>query len=204
MPLGDSTATYPSCCTNHPTPGSGDWSQPLLRHDTSNQESLRPIKPFVYHCFHNCLASLLLMKDLEEALDEACDWLRDVVEESLPNFVSDMWGMEFLRSFKGPTPCTFIIDSVSKGCYVFALNIDFFNVKGIHIHGCTTPKATHGQKSSGPRLGLRTHQMGVLYMLFNTLLLLIAISIWRNLSVWLTTHKSNLQPLKHFSNLGMI
>ena len=107
-------------CLWLPTPpSSGDCSQPLLRCDTSNQESLRPIKPFVYHSFHDYLAGLLLIKDLEEVMDEAWNWLRDVVEGSLPDFILDVWGVEFLRPIKGLTPGMFIINRGSEGHYVF-------------------------------------------------------------------------------------
>ena len=96
-PLGDSTAKYPSHCTNHPTPGLGDCSQPLLRCNTSNQKSSRPIKPFVYHDY---LAGLLSIKYLEEVMDKPCDQLRDVVKWSLLSVVSDVQGVELLRLFK--------------------------------------------------------------------------------------------------------
>ena len=96
--LGESTTKYPSHCTNCPTPSSDECSQPLLRCDKSNQESSKPIKPFVYHSFHDYLSSLLSIKDLEEVMDKVCDELKGLVEGSLPDFVSDVWGAEFLKS----------------------------------------------------------------------------------------------------------
>jgi len=139
MSLGDTKVIYPLHCSNKPTPGLGECGQPLLRHDLNSPEDyLKPIKPFVYHSFHDFLASLLSRKDLEEAMNRAGDKLKDLVEGPLPEFVSDIWEAEFLRSFRGPTPGTFIIDRGSKGCYVFSLNIDFFNIKGMHIRGVFT------------------------------------------------------------------
>lgn len=139
MSPGDPVPKYPSHCTNHPTPGSEECGQPLLRHDPSDKEHpLRPIKPFVYHSFHDYLAGLLSRKDLEEAMDKACDRLKDTVEGSLPEFVSDVWGAEFLRSFKGPTPGAFVIDRGNEGRYVFSLNVDFFNIEGMRIRGAST------------------------------------------------------------------
>ena len=136
--LGESTTKYPSLCTNCPTPSSDECGQPLLRCDKSNQESSKPIKPFVYHSFHDYLASLLSIKDLEEVMDKVCDELKGLVEGSLPDFVSDVWGAEFLKSFKGPTPGIFVIDRDNEGRYVFSLNIDFFNVEGMRIRGRST------------------------------------------------------------------
>ena len=136
--LGDSTAKYPLHCTNCPTPSLGECGQPLLRCDKSNQESSKPIKPFGYHSFHNYLASLLSIKDPEEVMDKVCDELKGLVKGSLPDFVSDVWGVEFLKLFKGSTPGIFVIDRDNEGHYLFSLNIDFFNIEGRCIHGHTT------------------------------------------------------------------
>ena len=102
---GDMVAKYPSHCTNHTDPSSNQCGQPLLRRDgTGKESSWKPIKPFVYHSFHDYLAGLLSQKDLEEGMDKACNELQGLIDGPLPSFASDVWQAEFLQSFQGPTP----------------------------------------------------------------------------------------------------
>ena len=50
---------YPERCSNKPRPGSGDCGEPLLE-TSSVSQTMKPIKPFVYHHFHDYLSGLLL------------------------------------------------------------------------------------------------------------------------------------------------
>jgi hypothetical protein len=98
----------------------------------------KPIKPFVYHDFHDYLASLLSRADLEEAMDNSCDNLMQALNDPVPEHVADIWEAEFLRTFDGPSPGTLFIDRQGEGRYGFTLNIDFFNIEGMRIRGRTT------------------------------------------------------------------
>ena len=69
----DKTPQYSIHCMHHPTPESGQCRQPLLRHNKSDPHKSQPIKPFIYHSFHDYLASLLSCKDLKGIMDKACD-----------------------------------------------------------------------------------------------------------------------------------
>jgi len=136
--LGDHTPQYPTHCTHHPTPESGQCGQPLLRRNKSDSHKSQPIKPFVYHSFHDYLASLLSRKDLEGMMDKACDDLHDASGQSLPEFASDIWDAEFLRKFEGPTKRVLFVARGEEGRYLFAFNYDSFNVEGMRIRGATT------------------------------------------------------------------
>ena len=143
--IGSDLPTYPSTCTNIPHPEADICGEHLLRdvdHDGDDDDvpnthdvktTKNPIKPFVYHHFHNYLASLLSCKDLKFMMDNSCNVLMAVIIDKPPDFVRDIWDAEFMRSFKGPHSHHLFVDRGSKGQYLFALNIDFFNVKGMHI-----------------------------------------------------------------------
>ena len=81
--LRDNIPKYPSHCTHHPTPESGVCGQPLLRHNKSNPQNPQPIKPFIYHSFHDYLAALLSCKDLKTLMDKACDDLCVFFQDAL-------------------------------------------------------------------------------------------------------------------------
>jgi len=61
--------------------------QPLLR-KSNDTGSPKPIKPFVYHHFHDFVGNLLSRPDLEEAMDKACDDLKRDLSNPSPEFVS--------------------------------------------------------------------------------------------------------------------
>ena len=133
---GDTVAKYPSHCTNCTDPSSNQCGQPQLRHDgTGKENSWKPIKPFVYHSFHDYLAGLLSWKDLEEAIDKACDELQGLIDGLLPSFALGVWQAEFLQSFQGPTPGQFVVNRGNRGHYIFSLNFDTFNVESMCIQG---------------------------------------------------------------------
>jgi hypothetical protein len=50
-----------------------------------------------------------------------------------PEFVSDIWQAEFLRTFEGPIPGTLFIDRKEEGRLGFTFNVDFFAIEGMQI-----------------------------------------------------------------------
>lgn len=136
--LGDPTPKYPSLCNNRATPEAGECQQQLLTHDSGTPAtSGKPIKPFLYHSFHDYLAGLLSRKDLEAAMDKSCDDLLAATSKPPPSVVTDVWEAQFLRTFGGPKIGTRFIDRGHEGRYGFALNVDFFNVDGMRVRGST-------------------------------------------------------------------
>ena len=81
----------------------------------SSSESAKPIKPFVYHDFHDYLPNLLSHSDLEFMMDKSCNKFMSTVNDKLPEFVRDIWDAELLRSFKGPKSCHLFVDRASEG-----------------------------------------------------------------------------------------
>ena len=139
FPNGPDSPTYPSTYTNVPYPGTGVCGQQLLHgtidHNNSDNElkSRKPIKPFVYHHFHNYLANLLSRKDLELMMDKSCDNVMSMINQEPSEFARDIWDAEFVSSFKGPNSHRLFVDRGNEGQYLFSINIDFFNVKGMCI-----------------------------------------------------------------------
>jgi hypothetical protein len=130
--LGSVTVRYPSRCSFKSASDVNECMEPLL------QQSGKPIKTFVYHSFHDYLSGLLTRKDLEDVMDKTCDDLKDSLDAPSPDCVTSFFEAEFLRTFEGPHPGTLFIDRGDEGRYVFALNIDFFNVEGMRIRGAST------------------------------------------------------------------
>ena len=100
-PRYDASSTHPiynEFCTNQPQPESDICNQPLLCqiNDEGGHLVRKPIKPFVYHDFHDYLASLLSCADLEEAMDKSCDNLMWTHNDPIPDYVEDVWDAEFL------------------------------------------------------------------------------------------------------------
>lgn len=139
---GSTLVKYPEWCTNHPTPNSGQCNEPLLHEKTTDDTSERePLKWFVYHDFQDYLAGLLSRPDIEQIMDQACDDAMDATKRPPPQFISNIFQADFLRSFQGPgstpdKPVLFICQE-GEGCYVFTLNIDFFNPEGLNPRGAT-------------------------------------------------------------------
>lgn len=149
FPNDSDSPTYPSNCTNIPHPEADMCGERLLQsvvvdddddaepRTTEVKTTKKPIKPFVYHHFHDYLANLLSRKDLELMMDNSCDELMETVDKP-PDFARDVWDAEFVRTFKGPKSRRLFVDRGSEGRYLFALNIDFFNVEGMRIRGAST------------------------------------------------------------------
>ncbi|KIM64205.1 hypothetical protein SCLCIDRAFT_81884, partial [Scleroderma citrinum Foug A] len=119
---GLSTAEYPSHCTNKPKPWLPICNQPLLQLSSTGHCSL--IKPYVYHHFHDFVASLLARSEIDAIINEPCDQLMGSLDQPAPLNSKDIWDSEFLRTFQA-----LFIDRKGESHLVFSLNIDFFNVK---------------------------------------------------------------------------
>ena len=130
-----STPIYPERCSNKPQPESGECHEPLLESPVDSSPIRKPIKPFVYHHFHDYLAGLLSRPDLEQLMDKACDDLLESLGEPIPTFVKDVFEAEYLRGFEGPKPGTLFVDRQGGGRYAFSLNVDFFAVEGMRVRG---------------------------------------------------------------------
>ena len=99
------------------------------------------MKPFVVYDFHDYLSSLLAQKDLEDMMDQFCDDLMASIKrnEPPPKYMSDVFHREFIWKLEGPTSGQLFIDRPGKeGCYLFALNVDFFNSEGITTRSAST------------------------------------------------------------------
>src|SRR5882672_5568646 len=108
--------TLSNAPTNKPKPGSNECGEPLL--ETSGvSRIMKPIKPFIYHHFHDYLAGLLSRPDLEELMDKSCDNLMESMDKPAPSFVRDVFEAEFLRAFEGPKPGTLFVDRQGGGRY---------------------------------------------------------------------------------------
>ena len=142
FPNGPNSPTYPPTCTNIPEPEADICGECLLRSviegDAEPKTVMRPIKPFVYHHFHDYLANLLLCRDLELMMDKSCDELMANIDKKPLDFARDIWDGKFVRSFKGPHSRKLFVDRGSEGRYLFAINIDFFNIEGMRIRGAKT------------------------------------------------------------------
>lgn len=137
---GDSLPQYPPLCTNKPNFTSEECSEPLLRRDFSNtrgSSSSCPIKPFVYHSFHDYLSGLLARKDLEQVMDKTCDDLAATLDKPPPSMATDVWEAQFLRTFDGPTKGVRFVDRGTEGRYGFVMNVDFCNIEGMRIRGAS-------------------------------------------------------------------
>lgn len=137
---GNPLPQYPPRCTNKPNLAPDECSEPLVKHDMADDgrsNFSRPIKPFVYHSFHDYLSGLLARKDLEEFMDKTCDDLNAALDEPPPSMVTDVWEAQFLRTFDGPQQGIHFVDRGAEGRYGFVMNVDFFNVEGMHIRGAS-------------------------------------------------------------------
>ena len=101
---------------------------PLL-HDSNDGRST-PIKTFVYHHFHDYVASLLAKPGFEDLLDKPCDNLMQDLQGVAPSILKDVWDAEFLRTLQGLCARTLFVDHQGEGRLLFSLNIDFFNIEG--------------------------------------------------------------------------
>ena len=130
---------YPTRCTNRLFGGDDLCDTPLL-HDPndSNDGHGTPIKSFVYHHFHDYVASLLAKPGFEDLLDKPCDNVMQDLQGVAPSILKDVWDAEFIRTFEGPHANTLFVDRQGEGRLLFSLNVDFFNIEGNRQRNATT------------------------------------------------------------------
>jgi hypothetical protein len=127
---------YPERCTNRPKPEGEPCNEPLLQ-DTMDGNEPRPRKIFLYHHFADYLAGLISQH--EDVMDKSCDDCVESLEQPPPAFVSNVFEAEFIKTFEGPIPGRLFVQRPSgEGRYLFALNVDFFNVEGLRVRGAST------------------------------------------------------------------
>jgi hypothetical protein len=97
---GSTIPIYPSSCNNRPEPDSPICGEALLE-TRDDGTGTKPIKPFVYHSFHDYLGMLLSRKDLEGKMDNACSGLLDTLKNPSTT-VNDVFEAKFMRTFEGP------------------------------------------------------------------------------------------------------
>jgi hypothetical protein len=129
---------YPDQCSNTPVPGGDPCNEPLLtRGDGDDSKPNRPIKPFIYHHFADYLAGLLSQH--ENVMDKSTDDCLGSLNNPPPICARDFFDAEFIRTFRGPATTKPFVDRPNgEGRYLFALNVDFFNVEGKRVRGPTT------------------------------------------------------------------
>jgi hypothetical protein len=82
--------------------------------------------------FHDFIGNLLSRPDLEGSMDKACDNLKSDLGNPPPDFVNNVWQVEFLRTFEGHMPGTLFIDRQEEGCYgVFITVVRLYNQQAI-------------------------------------------------------------------------
>jgi hypothetical protein len=155
-PPGAKEAIYPRVCSNISLPDAAECGTELL--DSKDQL----VRKFVYYSFHDYLAGLLSQPDIEKQMNAACDDALENLKDA-PWGVNDIWEAEFLRSFEGPTTGSLFIDRKDEGRYVFALNVDFFNVNGITARGASTSSGVIAMSCLNLPPELR-HKDGYMYL----------------------------------------
>ncbi|KAF8836709.1 hypothetical protein BDN67DRAFT_983752 [Paxillus ammoniavirescens] len=112
-------ATCPSCsCIHEPTFTPGSATPEYPSHCTNKPKPRLPV----------CNQPLL------QPLPIGDTPVKPYIYHHFHDFVDG----QFLRVFKGPLPNTLFVDWKDEGCLVFSMNINFFNVKGVHVHSQTT------------------------------------------------------------------
>jgi hypothetical protein len=73
-------------------------------------------------------------------MDKSCDdCFESLQQSSNPNPIRGIFDAEFVWRFEGPIPGhLFVQQPGDEGRYLFALNIDFFNVEGLRTRGSAT------------------------------------------------------------------
>jgi hypothetical protein len=126
---------YPKLCTNKARPDSAICNTNLLQ---ESDVASKPIKTYVYHHFFDYLSGLLSRKDLEEQMDKVCDDFKHSLGQPPPEYVTNIFEADFLRSFKGPEPGTLFVDRGNEGRFLFVMHVDFFANEGMSIRGAST------------------------------------------------------------------
>ncbi|KAI9569123.1 hypothetical protein HD554DRAFT_2171569 [Boletus coccyginus] len=132
---GSSISTYPDYCTHYPRP-EAQCGELLLESCTNGEK--QPKKAFIYYNFNDYLANLLSHSDIEALMDQSCDELAALLSFPKPHFVKNIFNAQFLHEFGGLDPLKLFIDRCGEGYYVFVLHVNFFNPKGMNLHGAST------------------------------------------------------------------
>lgn len=120
---------YPKVCTNTTeTSRLRSKCNAALLHE----DSMTPIKKFIYHPLKHYIASLLVRDTIEGLLDKSCDDLLESVNKD-EDFLKRHGPFEadFMRRFEGHQPDTLFIQRGDELRLAFCLNVDFFSVKGV-------------------------------------------------------------------------
>ena len=137
---GPGNSRYPERCTNRPKPEEGPCDEPLLEdaaQDLPVERDRRPRRIFLYHHFADHLAGLLSQHEAE--MDKSCNESVESMQRPPLTFVKDFFDAEFISTFEGPIPGTLFVQRPgTEGRYLFALNVDFFNVEGMRVRGANT------------------------------------------------------------------
>jgi hypothetical protein len=73
-------------------------------------------------------------------MDKACTNLKALLNSPPPTMLTNYFQAKFLHTFKFPNPNSdsLFINGGHQGHYFFLLNVNFFNIKGMHIRGAST------------------------------------------------------------------
>ncbi|PIL30484.1 hypothetical protein GSI_07183 [Ganoderma sinense ZZ0214-1] len=117
--------SYPSTCTNHPTPQS-QCNAPLL------DEAGKPLKICSMHPFEEYLGSLFSNPVIENYLTS------NKIPSSAPSILRTPHDAQFLRSFQGQDGKLFCDSPDGEARLSFALFVDFFAAEGMKERGPNT------------------------------------------------------------------
>ena len=104
---GSSTPSYPTYCTNHPTPEK-ECKEVLLNAPPNGQRW--PKKTYTYHDFNDYLTNLLARRDIETLMDQPCDDLMESLSSPPPQFIKNPFDAQFLHTFNSPEPGKLFVD----------------------------------------------------------------------------------------------
>lgn len=134
---GSDKPMYPEVCNNHPDPDTTCTTKLL---DTLPDGRFQPIRIFNYPVFDDYVAALLSHRVLEGHIDNSCDTLIKSIDrdDPPPNFVSDGFNGEFVRTFKGPDGKRLFVDRPEgEARLLFVINVDYFSAEGQTIRGAS-------------------------------------------------------------------
>ena len=125
--------SYPPRCRNRLLGAHGSYicDTPLLE---TRSGQPRPLKPFLMASFREHLVKLLANKEIEFAIDSACDNVMSLPNEGGTRPAKTPFDTEFLMTFNGPNPGQLFVDRGDKVRLAFVIHLDFFNPNGVSSH----------------------------------------------------------------------